>query len=408
VHAPGELIELDSDLELLPPVATRFDPDGESTGTDVRVKLEGELSAVGTLEIACVELAVAGSPRRFELAFELRGQEPGIARERSSSEPARRGPSLLGRRFDEATEVLQRVFGKGRSDVVPREVRNVLRELERLLGERRTWDVELTRNLFDIVGPKHRARRRSADHERLYWMISGYCLRPGFGHPLDPGRVVVLAPLFDQGLAFGEEARGWQQFWIAWRRIAAGLHDERQVTIRNRIDPFLAPAEANLKKPKGFRPDAQAELLQFASWLERVPVARRVELGNWVLERTWTSRDPSLWAALGRIGARSPAYASAHHVVPPRIAERWLDHALRERWQEVRSIPFAAAHLARVTGDRARDLSKPLRDQVAQRMEQVGARPEWVRWMRELVEVNESDRVEVFGEELPVGLRLLG
>ena len=41
-------------------------------------------------------------------------------------------------------------------------------------------------------------------------------------------------------------------------------------------------------------------------------------------------------------------------------------------------------------------------------MEQVGARPEWVRWMRELVEVNESDRVEVFGEELPVGLRLLG
>ena len=122
----------------------------------------------------------------------------------------------------------------------------------------------------------------------------------------------------------------------------------------------------------------------------------------------WVSRDPGLWAALGRIGARLPAYASAHHVVPPRVAERWLDHALRERWEEIRSIPYFAANLARVTGDRARDLSGPLRDRVAQRLEQVGARPEWVHWVRELVEVEESDRAEVFGEELPVGLRLLG
>jgi hypothetical protein len=233
-------------------------------------------------------------------------------------------------------------------------------------------------------------------------------VRPGFGHALDPGRIAILAPLFEQGLAFGEEGRSWQQFWIAWRRVAAGLSDERQVTIRDRLDPFLAPAEADLKKPRGFRPEAPAELLQFASWLERVPMDRRVELGNWVLERTWTSRDSGLWAALGRIGARVPAYASAHHVVPPRIAERWLDHALRERWDEVRSIPYCAASLARVTGDRARDVGSSLRDQIARRLEKVGAPPEWVHWVRELVEVQESDRAEVFGEELPVGLRLLG
>ena len=34
------------------------------------------------------------------------------------------------------------------------------------------------------------------------------------------------------------------------------------------------------------------------------------DLGSWILERTWTKRDPRLWAALGRLGARVPAYAS--------------------------------------------------------------------------------------------------
>lgn len=407
VHAPGQLVDLGDEHELLPPVATRFESDGPEDA-DVRVELEGELSAVGTLEIACVEVAGSGRRRRFELAFELRGQEPGLGKNRSTSERPRSGLRAAGRRWNEATEVLQRLFGKGRTDVTPREVKNVVRELERLLGERRSWDVELARALFDIVGPKYRARQRSADHERLFWMLSGYCLRPGFGHPLDPGRVAILAPLFAQGLTFDEQARGWQQFWIAWRRIAGGLDQERQGRIRDRLDPFLAPPEAGLKKPKGFRPEAHPELLELASWLERVPAGRRTELGNWVIERTWTKRDAGLWTALGRIGARSPVYASAHHVVPPRVAERWLDHMLTERWEEIPSIPYAAAHLARLTGDRVRDLGEPIRQRVAERLEQVGARPQWARWVRELVEVEEADRAEVFGEELPVGLRLLG
>ena len=46
-----------------------------------------------------------------------------------------------------------------------------------------------------------------------------------------------------------------------------------------------------------------------------MPAARRSELGAWLLERTWTDRDPRLWAAIGRIGSRIPAYASVHHVV---------------------------------------------------------------------------------------------
>src|SRR5690606_27339178 len=118
-----------------------------------------------------------------------------------------------------------------------------------------------------------------------------------------------------------DEARGWQQLWIAWRRVAGGLGEKTQLQLRDLIDPFLAPGELGLKKPKGFRPKAREEMLAVASVLERLPVERRVELGRWILEETWTNRDPRLWAALGRIGARVPAYASVHHVLPPAAVE---------------------------------------------------------------------------------------
>jgi hypothetical protein len=42
--------------------------------------------------------------------------------------------SPKGKRLDEAREAIDRVFGKGRPDVAPREVKDLLRELERLLG----------------------------------------------------------------------------------------------------------------------------------------------------------------------------------------------------------------------------------------------------------------------------------
>ncbi len=403
VHAPGQIVELDDErFRRLPPVAVGFDVSGRAEPEEVPVALEGELSAIGTLELGCVELEPTGeAPRHFRLAFELRGGEP------EPSPRSQGAPKSQGRRFEEAREAIERVFGKSRGDVRPREVKDLLRELERLLGERASWTGELTRALFDVLAPKKKARRRSTDHERMFWMLAGYCLRPGFGHPLDAQRIRQLVPLEEQNLAFQHETRGWQQYWIAWRRIAGGLDELVQVRLRDRVDPFLAPSELKLKKPKGVRPLALDEMLEMAASLERVPAERRAELGRWLIERTWTDRNPRLWAAIGRIGARVPAYASVHHVVPPRTVERWLDHLLREKWGEMPSASRAAMQLARVTDDRVRDVSVTIRDEVARRLEESDAPPEWSQAVRHFAPVEDADRAEFFGEELPVGLRLV-
>jgi hypothetical protein len=94
-------------------------------------------------------------------------------------------------------------------------------------------------------------------------------------------------------------------------------------------------------------------------------------------------------------------------VVSPVVAERWIEHLLREKWDGLPSAAPASVQLARVTGDRARDVSDRARREVEQRLVSVGARADQIRAVRELVPVAEADRAAFFGEGLPVGLRLL-
>ena len=402
-HRAGDLVPHDADFDRLPPAFATFDTASRRESA-LRVVLEGELSAVGTLDLACVEAAPAPGqpPRHFRLAFALR--EALLAPESVREERASLRPD--SRAHGEVATAIDRVFGKA-TDVPLREVKDLPRELARLLGERCEWTTATAREVFDLIIPGRKNRRRSADHERVFWQLAGFCLRPGVGDPGDPSRVQKLVELLAEKLVFADQTRGWQAFWIAWRRISAGLDEATQTRLRDWLDPFLA-TEGSRKKPKGVKADALAEMIDLASSLERVAPARRAELGGWLLERTWTDRDPRLWAALGRIGARAPAYATAEHVLPPHHVERWVDHLLREKWEQVTSAVDAAVRMSRVTGDRARDLAEPVRQQVAQRLVKIAAPPDVQRVVTEWVPVAEGDQVAFFGEGMPVGLRLIG
>jgi molecular chaperone DnaK (HSP70) len=407
-HQPGDIVTLDDDFVPLPPVTTVFargDADSAEQA-DLEVALEGELSAIGTVELSCVELHPPDgvAARRFRLAFELREAEPAAPREKSQPPvPSRPPPPRLG----EAIEAIRRVFGEGRADVKERESRDLPRELERVLGERRTWTLETNRTLFDALAEGRAARRRSEDHERVFWMLAGYCLRPGFGAPLDEQRVAQLVPLFDAGIAAAAKARGWQQFWIAWRRIVAGLREETQTWLLGLLEPFWAPLELKTKRSRSLKSaEASFEMLELMASLERVPAERKKQLGDWLIEHTFRDHDPRLWSALGRIGARVPGYASAHHVVSPAAAEAWLTHLLSERWHEVPVASVTAVQLARVTNDRARDVSPATRAEIVRRLEAVNAAPDLVACVRDFVPLVDAERAAWFGEELPIGLRL--
>jgi molecular chaperone DnaK (HSP70) len=429
LHAPGERVEIDSDYQRLPPVTAELAVAAQAPQTRAEVQLDGELSAVGTLELGCTLIDAPGSapggPARFALAFELQSGPPAAAPSappRAASAPlasvapppasarppgSRAPPGVETARFAEAEESLARVFGTGRKDVSEREVKDLRSSLERTLGPRKNWDLELNRRLADRLLDAHRGRARSEEHERAFWMLLGYCLRPGFGHALDPQRITRLWPAFAAGLSHRDSERNWQQYWIAWRRLAGGLEAGMQGQIRELIDPVLAPADLKLKKAKGFRPLALDELLALASQLERVQATPKAELGQWLLDRTWSDRDPRLWTHLGRLGARVPAYSSAHFVLEGSVVARWVEQLLRERWSEVGTAAACGLSLARVTGDQVRDLSARLRAEVASALLRVGAPETWQRAVLELTPFSEAERAEQFGDDLPLGLRLL-
>ncbi|MFN7135560.1 MAG: hypothetical protein ACK4N5_26045, partial [Myxococcales bacterium] len=63
--------------------------------------------------------------------------------------------------------------------------------------------------------------------------------------------------------------------------------------------------------------------------------------------------------------------------------------------------------LARVSGDRARDVDAALREQVAQRLVALKASDVLARMVREHVALGGQEEQKVFGESLPAGLKLI-
>jgi hypothetical protein len=72
----------------------------------------------------------------------------------------------------------------------------------------------------------------------------------------------------------------------------------------------------------------------------------------------------------------------------------------------VDGAPFAAAQLARLTGDRTRDLDPALRERTAQALAAAKAHEAWVRMVREVVALEAADEARALGDTLPAGLRL--
>ncbi|MNT49871.1 DNA-K related protein [compost metagenome] len=110
---------------------------------------------------------------------------------------------------------------------------------------------------------------------------------------------------------------------------------------------------------------------------------------------------------MGRIGARMPFYGSAHSVVPAEIATQWVDAILALDWKKVEPAAFAAVQIARMTGDRTRDLPDESRADVVRRLEAANAPQSWIAMVREVVELDAADEGRVFGEALPAGLKLI-
>ncbi|WP_373988093.1 Hsp70 family protein [Duganella sp. BuS-21] len=421
----GDVVELQPDDYIeLPPIATVLrDSSSADARKEIPVQLAATLSEVGTLEVHCV---AKDDAQRWLLEFQLRGDAAAEPAEADSEQTAM--PAGLAA----AIEKIDRIFGSRAQQVDPREVKQLRAQLEHLLGSRESWATPLLRRLFDALMERAKGRRRSSEHERTWLNLSGYCLRPGFGHTLDEWRIEQLWAVFEGGVQNHKDSQVCAEWWTLWRRVSGGLSVDAQLRV---LDDFAFNVQADAAE-RGRRTvtlvnGSEEDMLRLGASLERIPGNYKAEIGAWMLEqlhragksaskaaanktrsgaadlaKAEATQGRFLWG-LSRVGARQPFHGSAHDVVETSIVEQWLGAVLALDWKKVEPAGFAAAHLARMTGDRARDIDEKLRAEVLRRLSGVGAPVNWSAMVREVMQLDQSDEKRMLGDALPPGLKLI-
>ncbi|MEI8573804.1 molecular chaperone DnaK [Methylomonas sp. LW13] len=393
-YQPGAIVELDDErFHSLPPLAVAFEG---QLKTEVAVQLLATYTEVGTLQLQCV--AVADSNQRWDVEFQIRKKaQTAVNAELPSQLP-------------QALEKVQAVFGAKSKQVDPQAVKTLRADLENVLAAPRgAWQTPLLRELFTALLEGSKYRRRSEQHERLWLSLAGFCLRPGFGYPLDDWRVEQLWKLYSEGLQFVNEKQNWAEWWTLWRRVAGGLNADAQQRIFNDIAKFINPAAA--RQPgvgKQLATRGYEDMVRLAAALERLNLVDKIQLGNWLLKRLEKAGEPEQsWWAVGRIGGRILFHGNNHQVIPAETAEIWLKQLLKADWKKLTQAAFAATLLARRCDDRARDIDDSLRAQVIDKLKQAKSPVSWVDMVAEFKQLDEQQEKQVFGEALPPGLKLI-
>lgn len=411
-ESAGEIVSVSDDLQPLPPLHALLQDRNHSTGL-VPVHLRATLTGIGTLELWCV---ANESGERWRLEFELRGHAAG-----SSIPPVESMPA----RFGDARSAINEAFaarpkpGKSRNAAedapatTARGAKQLVAELEKCLGPREAWRLPVLRELWGSLWAGAARRRRSADHERAFFQLAGFALRPGFGYPLDEWRCEQAASIFAEGVQFVQEPQIWNAYWVHWRRLAPGLTADRHREIWTHLRPHLAyridpdhPRHAG--RPKGVQPEGLHEMVRLAASLDHLCAEDKGQLGAWIgaqLRLPTGINGPWTWA-LGRLGARLPPARSQHQAVAPEVAESWLEWIGDAHARGADGALFAITQVARKTGDRSRDLDDAPRSRALEILKHANAPEPWLRLVTEVTHLNLADEARALGDTLPVGLVL--
>ena len=397
----SDVVQLAGDeVSTLPPIRTvlRYGKKGETKR--IPVNLAVKLTEIGTLELFCESRQ---SGHRWQLQFDVRqatdaGEASGVAE------------TLDDALVDEAIAAIAATFGPD-ADAPPAQLRKRLEEILEL--EKEAWPTPLIRKLADALLEDAAGRRLSPEHEARWLNLLGFCLRPGYGDPVDEWRMKRVWKLYFEGLVNPRDNQCRTQWWIFWRRVAGGLKAGQQAELYNLVRGYVNPDVKSGKKPGGALPKTISSGETLEVWmmlanLERLPEKTKVEMGRRLLRSLKQSKPSAreLWS-LSRFGARRPMYGPIDRVVAPESAANWADTLLAAQPAPSERMARALVLLTERTGDRARDVDDAVRARVDAWLGQL----EHAERFRDLLNnpdsaFREEEESFIFGESLPAGLVL--
>jgi molecular chaperone DnaK (HSP70) len=406
--APDQLLQL-------PPLHTILRGGKRSGAKHVPVTLAARSTEIGTLELYCV--AKEGS-NRWRLEFNVRD----ILKESAAGDGDEAGKATVTdvwpeAQVQEAARLIRAVYAEGAEQPDPKDLTKALETA--LDAGRQRWPTGLCRRLWEFLAEVAEYRRRSPAHLGRWYHLAGFVLRPGFGDPMDRFRVDQLwkmmnaPPKAEPGKKSQATAprtpEGGADHWIMWRRVAGGLNTSLQAGLFHRVRAVLLPSKGKAAP----RPAANelAEIWRAIASMERLDVKAKEQLGGALLKSLRRSPVPTYgFFALTRFGARKLFYGPLNAVVHPDIVQQWLDALLPFEPGHVServSWLFCLGQLARRSGQRALDIDDPHRESVLTLLRREGASLHLVRGVEHVVALADEEQSEMFGESLPIGLRLL-
>ena len=394
----GDLVRVPSDeLTRLPPLHTviRF---GKKAGkTAVPVLVEVTYTEIGTLELGC---RTASGSNRWRLQFDLRGTPKDRA--------VNAGETLDEARIERAVALISDAFTrKGAGNGTPEKLVHELEEaVER---DKESIPGPALRRLGDAIFKIDDGRNLGPSHEARWLNLLGFCIRPGFGDPLDEWRLGGVWKLFGRGLRFQKDAQCRVEWWILWRRAAGGLSAGQQVFLFQHLSTHLLVGTKKAKSKIRLNPQELVEMWRTAANLERLPADIRAELGRSLLTGLTPKKNkPHDWWVLLRLGARIPFYGPLDRVVSREEVSDWIERIIEQPWKTPDPVARAVSQLARLVGDRERDLPDTVLDKARAWMNQNQVHHRYIRLLEEITAPDDEEDSLVFGESLPSGIQLRG
>ncbi len=387
----GDRVDVDDSLTALPSLNTVIQFGDKGIQSEIPVRLEASYTEVGTLEIWCQSLT---SPHRWQLRFQLRGSV-------TSEEVAER-EVFEASRVEKAQQVVQSAFASGRDRS---RLPHLMSDLSDALDcPRDRWPLSLLRDLADTLLDSAAARKVSAEDESRWMNLLGYCLRPGMGEGFDPHRVKKLWKIYKKRPIHANAPQVRIEWWIMWRRVAAGLNPGQQRQFFQDISPFLV-----LKKGSRISRQEFTEMWMATANMERLHVKDKIILGRQLIDQFKARKpQPQLLWSLSRLGARDLLYGSIDRVIPPTEVVDWVATILSLTWKNKKPVIEMLSQVGRKTGDPLRDIARETNDAIVQWILSAGDFPEPLTRLTQPASRKQKEQNAIFGEALPAGLILEG
>jgi hypothetical protein len=350
---------------------------------------------VGTLTLGCQSLI---SGHRWKLQFQLR----------STSSPAQVADQEIydSALVEEACALIRRVFedtGAGR------QLESIAKNLAQLVDQpRRQWPLTFIRTLADQLLHLEKARSHSPLHESRWLNLLGYCMRPGMADGADPLRMKKIWRLHSQGPFHPNQVQVRSEWWIMWRRVAAGLTPGQQRQFIQDLAPQLMPKKS---APRKIPPQERLEMWMAVANMEHIQTKEKSRWGRALLAELKPSRcKPQHFWSLSRMGARELLYGPVDRVIPPDQVSNWIPSLMQAKWRDPNPVITALVQMARKTGDRTRDLGPSMADGVVRwvtdNTHEKKLLEQRLKYLQEVVPMARQEESLIFGEALPAGIVL--